>query len=121
VSQQPVYRRPRSHTYSCRCPKCQAAAARSSGSLGATLLFAGAIAAVGALPAWPYFIWHGHDAQGHGKYDAATWVACGIWWAFLAAAATWITVALIRGGAAKRRAAGPVHGTWPSVNPHGRR
>ena len=49
VASQPVYRRPRSHAYSCRCPKCVQATRRRRGGaewvfpvfFGAVLLLAG--------------------------------------------------------------------------------
>jgi hypothetical protein len=72
MSNQPVYRRARSHAYSCRCPRClqfrnRPAASGSAGFWIAVLLL--------TLFGLPVAIWH----QGTGLV-----VACAIWWPVLA-------------------------------------
>ena len=80
MSNQPVYRRPRSHAYSCRCPRCVQSGAYSVDlSKGAALPVA-ACAVIGAV-VWlvvvPLRIWHTIGADGQQHPDTATWIAYG--------------------------------------------
>ena len=71
MSNQPVYRRPRNHAYSCRCPRCTEFLNRPSAS-GSGAFWA--VVALLTLYGLPVAIWH----QGTGLV-----VACAIWWPVL--------------------------------------
>lgn len=73
MSSQPVYRRPRSHAYSCRCPRCVQFLNRPSASGSGGFW---AVVALMVLYGLPAGIWH----QGTGMV-----VACAIWWPVLTA------------------------------------
>jgi hypothetical protein len=57
MSNQPVYRRPRNHAYSCRCGRCPQSQPGDWGIIGPGLLVIGAIAVIGF---WPAMVWHGY-------------------------------------------------------------
>lgn len=84
MSNQPVYRRPRSHAYSCRCPRCvpQGGFIERNGILGPLALFAGLVAVIGF---WPAMAWHGYTDTGGWRWDIHSTMGCLIWWVFLAA------------------------------------
>lgn len=95
MGNQPVYRRPRSHAYSCRCARC---AQRSPGTDVAGA-FWGAVAFL-AVAFWPEWALHGR----------ASVIAGAIWWGTIAAFGIWVLAAYAAG---KRRRAPVV--TRPSV------
>lgn len=78
MSQQPVYRRPRSHAYSCRCPRCDQPA--EWGILLPLIFGAGLIAVVGF---WPAMVWHGYTDTGGWRWDIHSTVGCLVWWGIL--------------------------------------
>jgi len=51
----------------------------------ANIGFPGAFTAVAlfwaAIGLWPFLVWHRTAPDGTIHWDAATWVACGVWWA----------------------------------------
>lgn len=59
VASQPVYRRPRSHAYSCRCPRCAEALRRSQGNAGAAGPLILVFFIVVIIGFWPAMVWHG--------------------------------------------------------------
>ncbi len=77
MSQQPVYRRPRSHAYSCRCPRCAAPPAGGWGIIAPAVLIIGAVAVLGF---WPAMVWHGTSDTGGWRWDVSSTIACAIWW-----------------------------------------
>ncbi len=85
MSNQPVYRnRPRSHAYSCRCPRCVQFMNRPSASGSGA--FWGVVALM-VLYGMPAAIWH----QGTGMV-----VACAIWWPVLTATTILILIGSYR-------------------------
>lgn len=78
MSNQPVYRRPRSHAYSCRCPRC--GKPPGSGLIGYDMA-AIAVALLFLAVAWivmaPLRIWHVMGSDGQEHPDTATWAAYG--------------------------------------------
>lgn len=82
MSQQPVYRRPRSHAYSCRCPRCvQSMPSMKNGDygiIGPLALIGGIVALIGF---WPAMVWHGYTDTGGWRWDIHSTIACSIWWA----------------------------------------
>ena len=86
MSNQPVYRRPRSHAYSCRCPRCVQSMPKMKdgdyGIIGPLALFAGLVAVIGF---WPAMAWHGQTDTGGWRWDIHSTMGCLIWWVFLAA------------------------------------
>jgi hypothetical protein len=59
MSNQPVYRRLRSHAYSCRCPRCtpQGGFVDRNGIIGPGFLILCVVAVIGF---WPAMVWHGY-------------------------------------------------------------
>ena len=74
----PVYRYPpRSHAYSCRCPRCAPFKGRPMQS-GAWIWVAIPVAAgIWWIALAPLHIWHVIGADGKEHPDAATWIAYG--------------------------------------------
>ena len=95
MSNQPVYRRPRSHAYSCRCPRCQGAGAYST-DLSKGCLIPVAICAVIAgavgLALVPLGIWHVTGADGKMHPDTATGIAYGIGAVLILAALMFVSI-----------------------------
>lgn len=83
----PVYRRPRSHAYSCRCPRCARPASVKNGDYG--LIGPGLVFLAVAYPVlcWPAWVWHGYSSGGDGygwRWDIHSTYACLTWWGILA-------------------------------------
>ena len=70
MSNQPVYRRPRSHAYRCRCNRCvQSMPSMKNGDfglIGPLLLFGGIAVVIGF---WPAMVWHGYTDTGGWRWD----------------------------------------------------
>ena len=82
MSNPPVYRRPRSHAYACRCRKC----ARSRPDSTAAVIFWGGLAAI-AVAFWPEWALHGRAS-----------VIAGIaWWGSIATIGVLILAAYLAG------------------------
>jgi hypothetical protein len=84
----PVCRRPRSHAYACRCPRCVASVPRMKngdyGILGPLALIAGVVAVTGF---WPAMVWHGYTDTGGWRWDIHSTVAVAAYWGVIAFAA----------------------------------
>jgi hypothetical protein len=75
MSNQPVYRRPRNHSYACRCSRCHAATARGGEELRVLSWLLG-ITALVLLAIWPALAVRGSS----GRWDTMTTVAeCTYW------------------------------------------
>jgi len=91
----------------------------------ANIGFPGAFTAVvlfwAAVGMWPFLVWHRTAPDGSIHWDAATWVACGVWWAALAPLAVGAVLAKVR--PRQRRAATvpppppPARGPVPMAGP----
>jgi hypothetical protein len=68
MSNQPVYRRPRSHAYSCRCPRCAPRGdfVARNGILGPGFAILCVVAVIGF---WPAMVWHGYTDTGGWRWD----------------------------------------------------
>jgi hypothetical protein len=81
MSNQPIYRRSRSHAYSCRCSRCQGANAYGADLSRGLLIPAAACAAIGLIvfvATVPLRIWHVTGSDGKQHPDTSTWIAYGI-------------------------------------------
>ena len=85
---QPVYRRPRSHAYSCRCPKCDKPA-----DWGVITPLIAIIGAGFLVSCWPALAWHGYTDTGGWRWDIHSTVACAVWWGALLFIAVLVAVA----------------------------
>ena len=83
MSNQPVYRRARSHAYACRCPRCRqrAPSMRNGdfGIIGPALLVIAVVAVIGF---WPAMVWHGYGGPTGTawRWDIHSTVGCCVWW-----------------------------------------
>jgi len=102
MSNQPVYRRPRSHAYSCRCPACRQAGAYSENLFKGGCLLPVGVCAVAAGVLWlalvPLRIWHTAGADGQQHPDTATWIAYGVGGAVVMAALMFFSIRASRAG-----------------------
>ena len=75
----PVYRRPRSHAYSCRCPRCVQPNMKNGdyGIIGPAIL---AWFAVTLFGFWPAMVWHGYTDTGGWRWDIHSTVAELVYW-----------------------------------------
>ena len=97
MSNQPIYRRPRSHSYACRCPRCtpQGDAVSRYGIIGPVLLFGGIAAVIGF---WPAMVWHGYTATGGWRWDIHSTVAELAYWGVIGFVAGLIALGSHAGG-----------------------
>ena len=80
----PVYRRPRSHAYSCRCARCvQSMPSMKNGDFG--IIGPGLVFLIIVVPVffWPAMVWHGHTATGGWSWDIHSTIACLAYWGVL--------------------------------------
>jgi hypothetical protein len=66
MSNQPVYRRPRSHAYACRCSLCSRPPAGGYGIIGPAVLIFFAVLLTGF---WPVLVVHGQTDTGGWRWD----------------------------------------------------
>ena len=83
MSSQPVYRRPRSHSYACRCPKCtpQGGVVERYGIIGPLAVFGGIAFLIGF---WPALVWHGYTDTGGWRWDIHSTIGVLAYWGVIA-------------------------------------
>lgn len=83
MSNQPVYRRPRSHAYSCRCPACAPKGdfVARNGILGPGFAILCLVAVIGF---WPAMVWHGYTDTGGWQWDVHSTIAEAVYFGIFA-------------------------------------
>jgi hypothetical protein len=80
----PVYRRPRSHAYSCRCSRCvQSMPSMKNGDFGIIGPILVALVVIVPVFFWPAMAWHGYTATGGWRWDIHSTIACLTYWCIL--------------------------------------